>query len=97
MVRTTNYYADQIAARYPDLPAAEIRKLCQLLMRRIYGCALRNQDVRLTSNAHKLSLKIYKPYYSIREHNSAVSDLARRRWCRRRFPVKQKNTSPAPL
>lgn len=92
MVRDTNYFADQIAARYPDLPRAQVRKLCQQLMRRIYGLATHDRDVRLTSGSRKLSLKIYKPERSHADHNARVAPEAKQRF-RRQFA---KRTPPSP-
>lgn len=85
MIRNTAYYSQQIAARYPDLPAKEIQKLCVLVMKRIYGHALRDNDIRIVSEPHKLVLKIYKPEYSSTEHNERVQLQANYRWTRRRI------------
>jgi hypothetical protein len=92
MVRDTNYFADQIAARYPELPRAQVRKLCQQLMRRIYGLATNDRDVRLTSGSRKLSLKIYKPDRSHTDHNARVAPEAKKRF-RRQF-AKRTPTPP---
>lgn len=85
MERNTAYYVKQIAARYPDLPPAEISRICLTLMRRIYGSAVKNHDIRINSMVHELSLKIYTPYYSSREANEAAQAQFNRRWLRRRF------------
>lgn len=82
MVRDTNYFADQIAAKYPELPPKEIRKLCRLLMQRIYGNATRDRDVRLCSGTRNVSLKIYKPDRNATEHNKRVAGLAKQRYRR---------------
>lgn len=92
MVRDTNYFADQVAARYPDLPRAEVRRLCQQLMRRLYGLATHDRDVRLTSGSRKLSLKIYKPERSHTDHNARVAPEASRRF--RRQLARRKPTPP---
>lgn len=93
MIRNTAYYSAKVAEKYPDLPAAEIHKLCLTLMRRVYANAIRNRDIRIISTPHNLSLKIYKPYYSSAEANAAAQQQFNQRWLRRRFLIKHQKPS----
>lgn len=93
MERNTNYYADIVARRYPGIPLAEVRAICQRLMRRIYTHAYYNRDVRIYSAARNLSLKIYTHVRSVEDHNQQHEAAAR---VQRLLRFRQRRKRPMP-
>jgi hypothetical protein len=92
MIVTTADFVALLAKKYPSLPPKEINKICLLLMRRLYGYSVHDQDVRVASGHHGLSLKIYKPDQSPQAHNARVDRQARdTRW--RRLQARRTRTS----
>lgn len=68
-LRTTNYYADLVAARYPLLDPKAIRRICRFMMRQISTLAAHGEDVLLQSQTYAVKLKIYTPDYNTVRHN----------------------------
>lgn len=76
-VRNTNYYADQVAARYPLLPRLVVRALCRWMMCRLFALVSQGEEILLTSPAHKLRLKIYHRNLDVSQANQRNR---RKRW-----------------
>lgn len=68
-LRTTNHYADLVAARYPLLDPKSIRRICRYLMRQVSALATNGEDVLLQSAHYAVKLKVYTPDYDTVRHN----------------------------
>lgn len=78
-LRDTNYYADQVALRYPLLDPKAVRRVCRYAMRLVGTWARGGEDVLLHSARYGIRLKIYVPNPSPRQHNAVNEAGARRR------------------
>lgn len=85
-LRTTNHYADQVAARYPLLDPKAIRRICRYLMRQVSTLAVEGEDVLLQSQHYAVKLKIYTPDEDIVRHNKENYD---RRYARAKLRSKR--------
>ena len=68
-LRTTNYYADQVAARYPLLDPKAVRRVCRYLMRELGLLAVDGEDVLLQSAHYAVKLKVFTPDFDTVRHN----------------------------
>lgn len=68
-LRDTNYFADQVAARYPLLPKTAVRRVCRYLMRRVATDVMDKEDVLLQSAFYAIKLKIFLHDFDIVRHN----------------------------
>ena len=82
-LRTTNYYADQVAQRYPLLDQKAVRRVCRYLMRRVSTLAMDKEDVLLQSARYAVKLKIFLQDFNIERHNQEKAGAARARIAQR--------------
>jgi len=75
----TRYYSEQIAAKYPLLPAEQVQQVCLLFMRQLYtGVARHGFDIAIKCPERHLKTKVYK-----RQHNVAKANLIAKQKARR--------------
>ena len=68
-LRTTNHYADLVAARYPLLDPRAVRRVCRYLMRELSRLAVDGEDVLLQSAHYAVKLKVFTPDFDPVRHN----------------------------
>jgi len=73
-LRDTNYYADQIAARYPLLDPRMVRRICRYLMRKVSTLAVDGEDVLLQSARYAVTLKVFSLDTDVVRHNKENCD-----------------------
>lgn len=78
-LRDTNYYADKVAARYPNLDPKVVRRICRYLMRKIGSLTMDREEVLLYSARYAVKLKIFLADYDIERHNQQNAQGARAR------------------
>lgn len=75
----TRYYAEQIAARYPDLPQEVVQELCLYAMRQLYVIlAMKRFDVSICDKNRNLKLKFYKRDHNVKRANSRARMKAKK-------------------
>jgi len=76
-LRDTNYYADKVAGRYPQLDPKMVRRVCRHFIRRVSNLAMDREDVLLQSARYAVKLKIFLQDYDVVRHNEQNAARAR--------------------